>query len=113
MFSTHAIRSRNRTDFAGGSGHLVGEFAPSEQPSRCSSSQISPGPRTRATSASGVEAVQRHRALLRAPRRKSRPEAELPHDPRAEKTARSMTSRAPAVCYRETGRKGREAGLTE
>src|SRR5215831_3039350 len=39
MFSTHAIRSRNQTDFAGGSGHSVGEFAPGKQPSRCSSSQ--------------------------------------------------------------------------
>src|SRR6516165_10457857 len=56
MFSTDAIRPRNQTDFAGGSGHAVGEFAPSEQPSRCSSSQISPGPRTGATSASGVGA---------------------------------------------------------
>ena len=71
--STHAVRSHNQTDFAGGSGHAEGEFAPSAQPSRCSSSQISPGPRTHATSASGVEARQRHRSLLRAPRRKSHP----------------------------------------
>src|SRR5215510_914375 len=55
MFSTHAIRSRNQTDFAGGSGHSVGEFAPSEQPSRCSSSQISPGPRTHATMHQALE----------------------------------------------------------
>src|SRR6516164_9377506 len=55
--STHAVRSHNQTDFAGGSGHAEGEFAPSAQPSRCSSSQISPGPRTHATSASGVEAI--------------------------------------------------------
>ena len=42
MFSTYAIRSRSQTDFAGGSGHPVGEFAPSEQPSRCSISQRTP-----------------------------------------------------------------------
>jgi putative ABC transport system substrate-binding protein len=54
-------------DFAGGSGHSVGEFAPSEQPSRCSSSQISPGPRTHATSASGVGAGQRHRSMSKVP----------------------------------------------
>src|SRR5262249_37565860 len=44
-------------------GMLWANFAPSAQPSRCSSSQISPGPRTHATSASGVEARQRHRSL--------------------------------------------------
>src|SRR6516225_3081884 len=49
MFSTHAIRSRNRTDFAGGSGHPVGEFAPSEQPSP------------------DAQAVKSLRALVRAP----------------------------------------------
>jgi len=47
------LRSRNQNGLAGGSGHAVGEFCPSEQPSRCSSSQISPGLRTHATSASG------------------------------------------------------------
>src|SRR5262249_21991937 len=45
MFSTDAIRPRNQTDFAGGSGHSVGEFAPSEQP----------------------QAVKSLRALVRAP----------------------------------------------
>src|SRR5260370_11666729 len=64
MFSTHAMRSRNKTDCAGGSRHPVGEFAPSEQPSRCSSSQGSPGPRTHATSAWGVGAGQRHRCFV-------------------------------------------------
>src|SRR5262245_11055510 len=54
-------------------GMLWANLPPSEQPSRCSSSQISPSPRTHATSASGVEAGQRHRSLLRAPRRKSYP----------------------------------------
>jgi hypothetical protein len=63
MFSTHAIRSRNQTDFAGGSRHPVGKFAPSEQPSRCSSSQISPGPRTHATRPTGAGGGQRHTAL--------------------------------------------------
>jgi hypothetical protein len=49
MFSTHAIRSRNQTDFAGGSGHLAGEFAPSEQNLR------------------DAQAVKSLRALVRTP----------------------------------------------
>src|SRR5262249_46875589 len=57
MFSTHAIRPRNQTDFAGGSGHPVAEFAPIEQPSRGSSSQIPPGP--------PVRTPQVHQALER------------------------------------------------
>ena len=48
MSSTHAIRSRNQTDFAGGSGHPVGEFAP-------------------ASNLPDAQAVKSLRALVRTP----------------------------------------------
>src|SRR6516225_9497100 len=46
--STHAVRSRNQTDFAGGSGHAVGEFAP-------------------ASNLPDAQAVKSLRALVRTP----------------------------------------------